>query len=155
MQGKEGDFVYKDVIKSPSASRISLGKKVKSVKETMKKRMSKKYSSSLSEQVCKVCSGVPFNTLEVIILIPMLQGISEDICNKTVKCGLFQCSYKIPHCEMASYRCQTMKMHFQIFIQVAHQQKPVFDGITHLALYFHFFIYHCLLREPVCDTGSQ
>ncbi|NXS20794.1 SASH1 protein, partial [Mystacornis crossleyi] len=49
-QGKEGDFVYKEVIKSPSASRISLGKKVKSVKETMKKRMSKKYSSSLSEQ---------------------------------------------------------------------------------------------------------
>ncbi|XP_036235781.1 SAM and SH3 domain-containing protein 1-like isoform X4 [Molothrus aeneus] len=48
--GKEGDFVYKEVIKSPSASRISLGKKVKSVKETMKKRMSKKYSSSLSEQ---------------------------------------------------------------------------------------------------------
>ncbi|NWS39442.1 SASH1 protein, partial [Probosciger aterrimus] len=48
--GREGDFVYKDVIKSPSASRISLGKKVKSVKETMKKRMSKKYSSSLSEQ---------------------------------------------------------------------------------------------------------
>ncbi|KAF1529188.1 SAM and SH3 domain-containing protein 1, partial [Eudyptes sclateri] len=47
---KEGDFVYKEVIKSPSASRISLGKKVKSVKETMKKRMSKKYSSSLSEQ---------------------------------------------------------------------------------------------------------
>ncbi|XP_030124046.4 SAM and SH3 domain-containing protein 1 isoform X7 [Taeniopygia guttata] len=48
--GKEGDFVYKEVVKSPSASRISLGKKVKSVKETMKKRMSKKYSSSLSEQ---------------------------------------------------------------------------------------------------------
>ncbi|NWH59611.1 SASH1 protein, partial [Geococcyx californianus] len=48
--GKEGDFVYKEVIKSPSASRISLGKKVKSVKETMKKRMSKKYSSSMSEQ---------------------------------------------------------------------------------------------------------
>ncbi|NXN99798.1 SASH1 protein, partial [Rhinopomastus cyanomelas] len=47
---KEGDFVYKEVIKSPSASRISLGKKVKSVKETMKKRMSKKYSSSLPEQ---------------------------------------------------------------------------------------------------------
>lgn len=67
MQGKEGDFVYKDVIKSPSASRISLGKKVKSVKETMKKRMSKKYSSSLSEQVCKVCNGVHFNSVEVII----------------------------------------------------------------------------------------
>ncbi|XP_075780504.1 SAM and SH3 domain-containing protein 1 isoform X4 [Pelodiscus sinensis] len=48
--GKEGDIIYKEVIKSPSASRISLGKKVKSVKETMKKRMSKKYSSSLSEQ---------------------------------------------------------------------------------------------------------
>ncbi|NXU54285.1 SASH1 protein, partial [Turnix velox] len=47
---KEGDFVYKEAIKSPSASRISLGKKVKSVKETMKKRMSKKYSSALSEQ---------------------------------------------------------------------------------------------------------
>ncbi|XP_062980641.1 SAM and SH3 domain-containing protein 1-like isoform X3 [Elgaria multicarinata webbii] len=48
--GKDGDFVYKEVIKSPSTSRISLGKKVKSVRETMKKRMSKKYSSSLSEQ---------------------------------------------------------------------------------------------------------
>lgn len=48
--GKEGDFVYKEVIKSPSASRISLGKKVKSVKETMRKRMSKKYSSPVSEQ---------------------------------------------------------------------------------------------------------
>ncbi|XP_077782042.1 SAM and SH3 domain-containing protein 1 isoform X6 [Podarcis muralis] len=48
--GKDGDFVYKEVIKSPSTSRMSLGKKVKSVKETMKKRMSKKYSSSLSEQ---------------------------------------------------------------------------------------------------------
>lgn len=51
LQGKEGDFVYKDIIKSPTASRISLGKKVKSVKETMRKRMSKKYSSSVSEQV--------------------------------------------------------------------------------------------------------
>uniref|UniRef100_A0A6J0V0V2 SAM and SH3 domain-containing protein 1 isoform X3 n=1 Tax=Pogona vitticeps TaxID=103695 RepID=A0A6J0V0V2_9SAUR len=48
--GKDGDFVYKEVIKSPSTSRISLGKKVKSVKETMRKRMSKKYSSSVSEQ---------------------------------------------------------------------------------------------------------
>nr|XP_033792469.1 SAM and SH3 domain-containing protein 1 isoform X2 [Geotrypetes seraphini] len=48
--GKEGDLVYKEVIKSPTTSRISLGKKVKSVKETMKKRMSKKYSSSMSEQ---------------------------------------------------------------------------------------------------------
>ncbi|KAM3856196.1 SAM and SH3 domain-containing protein 1 isoform 2-T2 [Vipera latastei] len=49
--GKDGDFVYKEVIKSPSTSRISLGKKVKSVKETMKKRMSKKYSNSnLPEQ---------------------------------------------------------------------------------------------------------
>ncbi|XP_017654541.1 SAM and SH3 domain-containing protein 1 isoform X2 [Nannospalax galili] len=48
--GKEGDIVYKEVIKSPTASRISLGKKVKSVKETMRKRMSKKYSSSVSEQ---------------------------------------------------------------------------------------------------------
>lgn len=44
--------MYKEVIKSPSASRISLGKKVKSVKETMRKRMSKKYSSPVSEQVC-------------------------------------------------------------------------------------------------------
>ncbi|XP_042306611.1 SAM and SH3 domain-containing protein 1-like isoform X2 [Sceloporus undulatus] len=48
--GKDGDLIYKEVIKSPSTSRISLGKKVKSVKETMRKRMSKKYSSSLSEQ---------------------------------------------------------------------------------------------------------
>lgn len=43
--------MYKEVIKSPTASRISLGKKVKSVKETMRKRMSKKYSSPVSEQV--------------------------------------------------------------------------------------------------------
>lgn len=85
----------------------------------------------------------------------MLQGISEDNSNKIVKYGLFQCSYKIPYCEMASYRCQTMKTHFQIFVQVANQQKPVVDGITHLALYFHFFICHCLLRELVFDTGSQ
>ncbi|XP_037698509.1 LOW QUALITY PROTEIN: SAM and SH3 domain-containing protein 1 [Choloepus didactylus] len=48
--GKEGDFLYKEVIKSPTASRISLGKKVKSVKETMRKRMSKKYSSPGSAQ---------------------------------------------------------------------------------------------------------
>lgn len=48
--GKEGDFVYKEVIKSPPAPRISLGKKVRSVKETMRKRMSKEYSSPVSEQ---------------------------------------------------------------------------------------------------------
>ncbi|XP_056674891.1 SAM and SH3 domain-containing protein 1 isoform X2 [Monodelphis domestica] len=56
--GKEGDFVYKEVIKSPTASRISLGKKVKSVKETMRKRMSKKYSSSVSEQDSST-DGIP------------------------------------------------------------------------------------------------
>uniref|UniRef100_A0A8C7HDD6 SAM and SH3 domain containing 1a n=1 Tax=Oncorhynchus kisutch TaxID=8019 RepID=A0A8C7HDD6_ONCKI len=44
------EAVYREVVKSPTTSRISLGKKVKSVKETMRKRMSKKYSSSLSEQ---------------------------------------------------------------------------------------------------------
>ncbi|XP_076129118.1 SAM and SH3 domain-containing protein 1-like isoform X2 [Alosa pseudoharengus] len=48
--GIKDDAVYREVIKSPSTSRISLGKKVKSVKETMRKRISKKYSSSLSEQ---------------------------------------------------------------------------------------------------------
>ncbi|XP_034018581.1 SAM and SH3 domain-containing protein 1a isoform X2 [Thalassophryne amazonica] len=47
---KEQDAIYREVVKSPTTSRISLGKKVKSVKETMRKRMSKKYSSSLSEQ---------------------------------------------------------------------------------------------------------
>ncbi|KAF3702874.1 SAM and SH3 domain-containing protein 1 Proline-glutamate repeat-containing protein [Channa argus] len=47
---KEQEAVYREVVKSPTTSRISLGKKVKSVKETMRKRMSKKYSSSLSEQ---------------------------------------------------------------------------------------------------------
>ncbi|XP_061668670.1 SAM and SH3 domain-containing protein 1a isoform X3 [Syngnathoides biaculeatus] len=47
---KEQEAVYREVVKSPATSRISLGKKVKSVKETMRKRMSKKYSSSLSEQ---------------------------------------------------------------------------------------------------------
>ncbi|XP_056149984.1 SAM and SH3 domain-containing protein 1a isoform X2 [Lampris incognitus] len=47
---KEQEALYREVVKSPTTSRISLGKKVKSVKETMRKRMSKKYSSSLSEQ---------------------------------------------------------------------------------------------------------
>ncbi|KAM4529517.1 SAM and SH3 domain-containing protein 1a isoform 4-T4 [Fundulus diaphanus] len=47
---KEDEAIYREVVKSPNTTRISLGKKVKSVKETMRKRMSKKYSSSLSEQ---------------------------------------------------------------------------------------------------------
>ncbi|XP_035473432.2 SAM and SH3 domain-containing protein 1a isoform X2 [Scophthalmus maximus] len=47
---REQEAIYREVVKSPTTSRISLGKKVKSVKETMRKRMSKKYSSSLSEQ---------------------------------------------------------------------------------------------------------
>ncbi|XP_063299398.1 SAM and SH3 domain-containing protein 1 isoform X5 [Pelobates fuscus] len=55
---KEGEFIYKEVIKSPSTPRISLGKKVKSVKETMRKRMSKKYSSSVSEQDSSI-DGIP------------------------------------------------------------------------------------------------
>ncbi|XP_073928530.1 SAM and SH3 domain-containing protein 1 isoform X3 [Castor canadensis] len=56
--GKE-DFVYKEVIKSPTASRISLGKKVKSVKETMRKRMSKKYSSSSVSEQDSGLDGMP------------------------------------------------------------------------------------------------
>ncbi|XP_026871341.2 SAM and SH3 domain-containing protein 1a isoform X3 [Electrophorus electricus] len=47
---KEQEALYRDVVKSPTTSRISLGKKVKSVKETMRKRISKKYSGSISEQ---------------------------------------------------------------------------------------------------------
>ncbi|XP_038160135.1 SAM and SH3 domain-containing protein 1a isoform X1 [Cyprinodon tularosa] len=47
---KEQEALYREVVKSPNTTRISLGKKVKSVKETMRKRMSKKYSNSLSEQ---------------------------------------------------------------------------------------------------------
>ncbi|XP_049612588.1 SAM and SH3 domain-containing protein 1a isoform X8 [Syngnathus scovelli] len=47
---KEQEAIYREVVKSPNISRISLGKKVKSVKETMRKRMSKKYSSSVPEQ---------------------------------------------------------------------------------------------------------
>ncbi|XP_068087810.1 SAM and SH3 domain-containing protein 1 isoform X2 [Hyperolius riggenbachi] len=47
---KDGEVIYKEVIKSPSTPRISLGKKVRSVKETMRKRMSKKYTSSVSVQ---------------------------------------------------------------------------------------------------------
>ncbi|XP_048858293.1 SAM and SH3 domain-containing protein 1a isoform X2 [Brienomyrus brachyistius] len=45
---KEQEPMYKDVVKSPTTSRIS--KKVKSVKETVRKRISKKYSASASEQ---------------------------------------------------------------------------------------------------------
>ncbi|XP_056620374.1 SAM and SH3 domain-containing protein 1a isoform X3 [Triplophysa dalaica] len=47
---EEQEALYRDAVKSPTTSRISLGKKVKSVKETMRKRMSKKYAGSLSEQ---------------------------------------------------------------------------------------------------------
>ncbi|KAK6489778.1 SAM and SH3 domain-containing protein 1a isoform X2 [Huso huso] len=47
---EQTEAIYKEVVKSPTTSRLSLGKKVKSVKETMRKRMSKKYSSPLSEQ---------------------------------------------------------------------------------------------------------
>ncbi|XP_068608228.1 SAM and SH3 domain-containing protein 1 [Brachionichthys hirsutus] len=39
----------RDPVKSPPASRISLGRKVKSVRETMRKHISKRYHSSLSE----------------------------------------------------------------------------------------------------------
>uniref|UniRef100_A0A3B4TXU2 SAM and SH3 domain containing 1 n=1 Tax=Seriola dumerili TaxID=41447 RepID=A0A3B4TXU2_SERDU len=39
-----------DAVKSPPTSRISLGKKVKSVRETMRKHISKRYHCSLSEQ---------------------------------------------------------------------------------------------------------
>ncbi|KAF4101928.1 hypothetical protein G5714_016728 [Onychostoma macrolepis] len=47
---KNGDISMRDASRSPTPSRISLGKKVKSVKETMRKRISKKYHSSPSEQ---------------------------------------------------------------------------------------------------------
>ncbi|KAM9842573.1 SAM and SH3 domain-containing protein 1 [Aulostomus maculatus] len=46
---KDGDCI-RDAVKSPTASRISLGKKVKSVRETMRKHISKRYHCSLSEQ---------------------------------------------------------------------------------------------------------
>ncbi|XP_057208031.1 SAM and SH3 domain-containing protein 1a isoform X3 [Triplophysa rosa] len=49
-EASEQEALYRDPVKSPTTSRISLGKKVKSVKETMRKRMSKKYAGSLSEQ---------------------------------------------------------------------------------------------------------
>ncbi|XP_068195715.1 SAM and SH3 domain-containing protein 1 isoform X2 [Antennarius striatus] len=41
---------FRDPVKSPPTSRISLGKKVKSVRETMRKHISKRYHNSLSEQ---------------------------------------------------------------------------------------------------------
>ncbi|XP_072822111.1 SAM and SH3 domain-containing protein 1 isoform X5 [Vicugna pacos] len=77
--GKEGDFVYKEVIKSPTASRISLGKKVKSVKETMRKRMSKKYSSSVSEQDSGL-DGMPGSP-------PSSQPDSEHVDKPKLKAG--------------------------------------------------------------------
>ncbi|XP_024407716.2 SAM and SH3 domain-containing protein 1 isoform X4 [Desmodus rotundus] len=77
--GKEGDFVYKEVIKSPTASRISLGKKVKSVKETMRKRMSKKYSSSVSEQDTSL-DGMPGSP-------PSSQPDSEHVDKPKLKAG--------------------------------------------------------------------
>ncbi|XP_072221424.1 SAM and SH3 domain-containing protein 1 isoform X2 [Leuresthes tenuis] len=47
---KDGDGGERDGVKSPPMSRISLGKKVKSVRETMRKHISKRYHCSLSEQ---------------------------------------------------------------------------------------------------------
>ncbi|XP_059375856.1 SAM and SH3 domain-containing protein 1-like isoform X2 [Carassius carassius] len=44
------DISMRDASRSPTPSRISLGKKVKSVKDTMRKRISKKYNCSPSEQ---------------------------------------------------------------------------------------------------------
>uniref|UniRef100_A0A8C1LPK9 SAM and SH3 domain containing 1 n=1 Tax=Cyprinus carpio TaxID=7962 RepID=A0A8C1LPK9_CYPCA len=47
---ENGDISVRDASRSPTPSRISLGKKVKSVKETMRKRITKKYNCSPSEQ---------------------------------------------------------------------------------------------------------
>lgn len=49
-QNKDGDGL-RDPIRSPPTSRISLGKKVKSVRETMRKHITKRYHSTVSEQV--------------------------------------------------------------------------------------------------------
>ncbi|XP_071221434.1 SAM and SH3 domain-containing protein 1-like isoform X4 [Salvelinus alpinus] len=52
LTNKDGDASVKGVVKSPQTNhRISLGKKVKSVKETMRKRISKRYHCALSEQL--------------------------------------------------------------------------------------------------------
>ncbi|KAI5618961.1 SAM and SH3 domain-containing protein 1, partial [Silurus asotus] len=48
-----GTISRRDAARSPTPSRISLGKKVKSVKETMRKRISKKSSSVLFEQLSR------------------------------------------------------------------------------------------------------
>ncbi|XP_015241093.1 PREDICTED: SAM and SH3 domain-containing protein 1-like isoform X2 [Cyprinodon variegatus] len=47
---KDGESGSRGEVRSPSMSRISLGKKVKSVRETMRKHISKRYQSSPSEQ---------------------------------------------------------------------------------------------------------
>lgn len=49
-QNKDGDGL-RDPVRSPATSRISLGKKVKSVRETMRKHITKRYHGSVSEQV--------------------------------------------------------------------------------------------------------
>ncbi|XP_053701536.1 SAM and SH3 domain-containing protein 1-like isoform X1 [Synchiropus splendidus] len=48
-QSKAAEVVT-DAVKSPPTSRVSLGKKVKSVRDTMRKHISKRYHCSLSEQ---------------------------------------------------------------------------------------------------------
>ena len=50
-QNKPEEGAATDVLKSPPTSRISLGKKVKSVRDTMRRHISKRYHSSLSEHV--------------------------------------------------------------------------------------------------------
>lgn len=62
-QGRDDEDGVRAFSRSPTPTRVSLGKKVKSVKETMRKRISKKYhSSASSEQVAFALS--PLASLE-------------------------------------------------------------------------------------------
>ncbi|XP_031436497.1 SAM and SH3 domain-containing protein 1 isoform X3 [Clupea harengus] len=48
--GKGGEDGLREMSRSPAPTRVSLGKKVRSVKETMRKRISKKYHSPVSSE---------------------------------------------------------------------------------------------------------
>ncbi|KAG5265792.1 hypothetical protein AALO_G00246430 [Alosa alosa] len=64
--GREDEDGLRALSRSPTPTRVSLGKKVKSVKETMRKRISKKYHSSASSEqkgdVIDIISKPPMGT---------------------------------------------------------------------------------------------
>lgn len=99
LQSDNGTVGRKDAARSPTPSRISLGRKVKSVKETMRKRISKKSSSALFEQVLQQCveTFIPVVILNHEHLLLGCVAFSE-VCGQTLGllwCHIFMVSHTV------------------------------------------------------------